>query len=227
MKTKLQLAQAVSPRVASPSPVRPRVVRFPWETTEDAAFWELLDTPESELSQVVERLIASPVAAKRMAISGSALTAFCMAMALARQGEKVCLLEFASPEQALYSELTGRPEATGLSNLFLRQVDLEHLILQAKQYRPLGSLYILPTGTKRLNWTRETDICQALLAALSKKFHHVICSVPDVTGMPGWHDWLNTTQVDSLTLVDTGRFDREGLRAILQRFGHVPLQVVQ
>lgn len=142
-----------------------------------------LINPASATSEAFYRLIAEAGVGKRpksvLAVSGNAMTAAGIAMALGHHGEKVCVLELGYSESLLKPLLQMGNDA-GLSELFCEKADLEHLILQAKANRLLTNVYAIHQGQSKVDWLEQADGVKRLVRALSKKFHRVILSLPDL-----------------------------------------------
>ncbi len=140
------------------------------------AFGTLIDKAGFEKSSV--RALS-----KHFAVVGNSLISLGLAMRFGQEQKKICILELAH-EQSVIRYLLENSSEVGVSDLLRNKTDLEYLMIQAKCNRPLPGVYIMNQGTKQIDWQMSVPKINALIATLSRKFHHVIISLPHLNDAP-------------------------------------------
>ena len=92
--------------------------------------------------------------------------------------QKVAILEWGQPQGNLLKLLDTNAPTTGLNELFQSQADLTHLVLNAKVHRFMPQLYAIGQGEGTVKAIEELPKLSQLMAALSKKFHRIVLSLP-------------------------------------------------
>lgn len=163
---------------------------------------------------------------RRIAISGNPAIAGGAAVALARQGEKVCLLELEGKTSQLQS-LFLLNHALGLSELLQNHIALETLLELAKEDSPVENLTILPIGNAAaLPGATQVRQLQSFLGVLENRFDRVIlyCSAGADQNSASWAIRL---QADQWLFCNQTPPKRKDVDALQRSLPHCALHWIQ
>lgn len=191
-----------------------------------ADFLARLNNPDGTLAQSFRALLQSlqPKAAKDSpksnklltVVSGSSLIASGLAITLARQGNRVCLMEM-TPDSSLLCHLFHLDLGMGLSDLVRNTITPEEILPLAREDSPVANLTVLARGTQPLDFAKQTRFLQALIPIVFKRFDRLILCMPDPAAQPGTELLLEALSPDVWLWLDQKTLSKKKLMRIAER----------
>lgn len=124
-------------------------------------------------------------------VSGSSLVASGLATSLAKEGQRVAIIECGFTETEIQKVFNTRADQ-GLSELFTERADLESLVINARVFKPSKGLFLFHQGQFQINWAEQAGRIRSLIRAISPKFHRIIINVPNLSENPQIMRWAQT-----------------------------------
>jgi hypothetical protein len=168
-----------------------------------------LNTPDHPLQQNFHTLYhtlqttpEAPPAHPWVGVCGSSLIAAGLAIAVAQQGKRVCLVEF-TEESSILSGLFPLELTWGVSDLAQQTVTLDEWLPLAQADSPVRNLTVMPQGTQTLPLGKRIAVLEALRQEVPRRFDWVILCLPALEALPSPASTLKAVRPDTLLWLDS------------------------